>query len=272
MPLVARAWAAVRARYPDVDEARLVPELVRDLIGAMVNDVLAETARRCRRASVDRRGARRRPGARRLLGRDGGAGARAEGLPPRAHVRCAGGEGGAAEAQALLAGLFDAYRDDPVLLPEEWRPASGDRLAALRAVGDFIAGMTDRYAVRRHEAVRAVASPRRDVLKPAILRSSAPKASDSSLRQRNEASSFHHRRRETDARPLRLLALSAAFLALLPAYAWRRTPPPSRRPRSRTTSLNDHRHRHRASARAARRTSAISARSPPKSACRGPNR
>src|SRR6185436_7697286 len=43
VPLVARAWAEVRARHPDAGEARLVPELVRDLIGRMVNDVLAET-------------------------------------------------------------------------------------------------------------------------------------------------------------------------------------------------------------------------------------
>src|SRR5438128_3393771 len=45
VPLVGEAWASVRDRHPDVAEARLVPELVRDLIGRMVNDVLAETVR-----------------------------------------------------------------------------------------------------------------------------------------------------------------------------------------------------------------------------------
>ena len=50
----------------------------------------------------------------------------------------------------MLAGLFAAYRDDPARLPPEWRPASADPAAVLRAVGDFIAGMTDRYAVRRY--------------------------------------------------------------------------------------------------------------------------
>jgi len=43
VPLVARTWDAVVARYPDIEEARLVPELVRELIGLMVADVLAET-------------------------------------------------------------------------------------------------------------------------------------------------------------------------------------------------------------------------------------
>ena len=55
------------------------------------------------------------------------------------------------EAQRLLAGLFAAYRDDPRRLPHEWRPRSEDPVTVLRAIGDFIAGMTDRYAIRRHE-------------------------------------------------------------------------------------------------------------------------
>ena len=54
VPLAAEAWAAVRARYPGLPEARLVPELVRELIGRMVNDVLAETEAARRRARLDR--------------------------------------------------------------------------------------------------------------------------------------------------------------------------------------------------------------------------
>jgi dGTPase len=54
------------------------------------------------------------------------------------------------EAQAMLAGLFLAYRADPGRLPPEWRP-KGDDVGLLRAIGDFIAGMTDRYAVRCYE-------------------------------------------------------------------------------------------------------------------------
>ncbi len=46
VPIAAAAWGAVKARYPDIGEARLVPELVRELIGRMVNDVLAETQAR----------------------------------------------------------------------------------------------------------------------------------------------------------------------------------------------------------------------------------
>ena len=57
------------------------------------------------------------------------------------------------EAQAVLTALFAAYRDDPDRLPPEWRPAASDPVTTLRAVGDFIAGMTDRYAIRQHEAL-----------------------------------------------------------------------------------------------------------------------
>ena len=129
-----------------------MPELVRDLIGTMVNDVLAETAppgrsgrdrpRRCARRAgrwpaSPRRWRRRSAALKAFLY------ARMYDAPEVKSVRV--------EAQAILAGLFAAYRDDPARLPAEWRPAASDPVAVTRAVGDFIAGMTDRYAVRRYE-------------------------------------------------------------------------------------------------------------------------
>ena len=151
VPLVARGWAAVRARYPDVAEARLVPELVRDLIGTMVNDVLAETLRRAAGvASAEAVRAAGRPlaGFSEALAAEEAAlkaflNARMYDAPQVKSVR--------SEAQAILAALFAAYRGDPGRLPAEWRPAAPDPVAVTRAVGDFIAGMTDRYAVRRYE-------------------------------------------------------------------------------------------------------------------------
>ena len=59
-----------------------------------------------------------------------------------------------AEAQAILAALFAAYRDDPARLPRGMAAArAADPVAVARAIGDFIAGMTDRYAVRRYQAL-----------------------------------------------------------------------------------------------------------------------
>jgi dGTPase len=155
VPFVARAWAAVKARYPQVPETRLAAELVRDQIGLMVNDVLGETQRRVAGARA-RSSDEVRAAGRALAGfSEAVAGeeralkrflyARMYNAPPVAAVR--------EEAQRVVAGLAAAYRADPVLLPEEWRPTSRDPVTTLRAIGDFIAGMTDRYAIRQYRAL-----------------------------------------------------------------------------------------------------------------------
>jgi dGTPase len=54
------------------------------------------------------------------------------------------------EAERIVANLAAAYRDDPRLLPEHWQ-AGGDEVQQLRTMGDFVAGMTDRFAIARHE-------------------------------------------------------------------------------------------------------------------------
>ena len=150
-PVVARAWDEVRARHPGVEAARLVPELIRDLIGRMVNDVLVETRRRTARiGSVEAVRAAGRP----LAGFSAEMAAAEEALKSFLHARMYDAPSVKAvrvDAQAMLAQLFAAYRDDPARLPAEWRPQGGGDTALLRAIGDFIAGMTDRYAVRRYE-------------------------------------------------------------------------------------------------------------------------
>jgi len=45
VPMVGEAFADVRRRYPDISEDRMIHEAVRDMIGYMVADVLAETRR-----------------------------------------------------------------------------------------------------------------------------------------------------------------------------------------------------------------------------------
>jgi len=150
VPLVARAWAAVKARYPGLADARLLPELVRDLIGAMVGDVLAET--RARAAGIASAEEVRAAG-RALAGFSAAMAAEERALKAFLHARMYEApqvQTVRGEAQAMLASLFLAYRADPGRLPPEWRP-TGDDIGLLRAIGDFIAGMTDRYAVRRYE-------------------------------------------------------------------------------------------------------------------------
>jgi len=152
VPMVARAWAEVRTRFPDVDEARLVQELVRDQIGLMVGDVLDETRRRLAEAGVETVQDVREAG--RPLAGFSPAMAGDEALLKRfLHVRMYNAPPVMAvrdQAQALVARLFAAYRDDPGQLPPDWLPPEADETTTVRAIGDFIAGMTDRYAVRQH--------------------------------------------------------------------------------------------------------------------------
>jgi dGTPase len=152
VPLVAGAWGEVRRRFPDVGEERLVPELVRDQIGLMVTDVLDETGRRVASAGAtsveDVRGAGRA-----LAGFSEGLAMEERALKQFLHARMYNAPAVLAvrdKAQGLLAGLFDAYRGDPGRLPPNWRGEDADETATLRAIGDFIAGMTDRYAIARH--------------------------------------------------------------------------------------------------------------------------
>jgi dGTPase len=150
VPLVARGWEGVKARYPDVEESRLVPELVRDLIGAMVNDVLAETVRRC--SGIGSLEAARAAG-RQLAGFSDAMAAQERALKAFLHARMYNApsvQAARLEVQDALTALFAAYRDDPELMPQGWRPADRDPVTVARAVGDFVAGMTDRYAVARH--------------------------------------------------------------------------------------------------------------------------
>jgi dGTPase len=152
VPLVERSWREVRARFPDVEEARLVPELVRDQIGLMVGDVLDETARRVAAAGVETIDDVRAAG-RPLAGFSPEMAAGEAVLKRFLHSRMYNAAPVAAvrdQAQAVVARLFAAYREDSRRLPAEWLPQQRDQVTTLRAIGDFIAGMTDRYAVRQH--------------------------------------------------------------------------------------------------------------------------
>lgn len=156
LPLVARGWATVRARYPDVAATRLARELVRSQIGTMVTDLIEETRRRIAASGVGDASDVRAAG-RALSGFSEAMGREERELkrfmyanlyhhPLQIAAASAAGE--------VVAGLFGAYRDDSAALPPEWR----DRLPAeeparSRHLADFIAGMTDRYAITQYRRV-----------------------------------------------------------------------------------------------------------------------
>ena len=152
VPLVACLWRQVEARHPGLPAARLAPELVRDQIGLMVNDVLAETARRVGAAAVGTLADVRASG-RGLAGFSVELAGEERALKAFLHARMYNAPKVAAvraQAQQVVAGLWSAFAADPALLPEDWRPAEAERVTTLRAIGDYIAGMTDRFAVRQY--------------------------------------------------------------------------------------------------------------------------
>ncbi len=59
------------------------------------------------------------------------------------------------EAEQILFDLFARYQRDPSELPAEWLPSgiasSEDETARARRIGNFIAGMTDRFALTEHQ-------------------------------------------------------------------------------------------------------------------------
>ncbi|CAN5556810.1 deoxyguanosinetriphosphate triphosphohydrolase [soil metagenome] len=156
VPILARGWARVRARFPDVAEARLLGELVRAQIGAMVTDLIEETTRRIAGARIESANdVRAAPGA--LAGFSDAMREEERVLKrfmyanryhhPRqlAVAEAAGG---------VVSGLFDAYSADPDALPAEWRERlpEGEPWRS-RHIADFIAGMTDRYAASRYREI-----------------------------------------------------------------------------------------------------------------------
>ncbi len=156
VPFVAQNWAAVLVRFPDVAPLRLRPELIRHQIGVMVNDVIETTKANLAEARVTNVEGVRAAG-RTLAGfSDGLAALEVEhkrfmyAKLYRHPVQLAAAQ----SARLVVSGLFAAYVEKPDTLPEEWRktlPHSEPDRA--RHIADFIAGMTDRYAVSRYREV-----------------------------------------------------------------------------------------------------------------------
>ena len=61
------------------------------------------------------------------------------------------------QATSIVGDLFRTYRDDPMQLPAHVRTRFS-REGPLRAISDYIAGMTDRYAIDEHASVHASSS------------------------------------------------------------------------------------------------------------------
>ena len=155
VPLVGPTFAEVARRYPGLERGRLIHESIRRLIDHMVNDLIAETGRRLARAGP------KSPADVRGLGR----GVVAFSAEMRENDRALRGfllarmyrhfrvNRMTSKARRVVGELFRLFLAEPECLPTEWArlvDKAGTATTA-RVVADYIAGMTDRYALDEHQ-------------------------------------------------------------------------------------------------------------------------
>ncbi len=154
LDFVAEQWRDVERRFPRSGQQARLRELVRGQIGLMVNDLLDAT-----RAALARVGnaCEVRVSAEALARFSPAMATRERRLKAFLYARLyhhPAQRETAGRAKAVIARLFGAYAADPTLLSPAWREHLPDEEPARsRHIADFIAGMTDRYAMDRYAQV-----------------------------------------------------------------------------------------------------------------------
>ncbi|MBI1272669.1 MAG: deoxyguanosinetriphosphate triphosphohydrolase [Alphaproteobacteria bacterium] len=156
MPLFADELKIVRAKYPGVDAGRQVHEVVRQVIGAMATDLL-ETSRGLLAAAKPADAAAVRGAGRPLIACSPAMQEHFKTLRAylMGHVYRHGKVNDMlTKAKALISGLFGLYMEQPEKgLPASWLEkvnAAKDNAGRARIIADYIAGMTDRYAITEY--------------------------------------------------------------------------------------------------------------------------
>lgn len=151
LPVVGEALAAARLSGLDVPSPRLRYETIRRVINALITDLIEETQRRLAQLQPQNADAVRRSRERVVAFSPAMAGSHLlirEFLFARMyrHWRV---NRMAMKARRLTGEVFRLLHDDPSLLPDDWRTQAGEggTQRAASVVGDYVAGMTDRYAM-----------------------------------------------------------------------------------------------------------------------------
>ncbi|WP_313705369.1 deoxyguanosinetriphosphate triphosphohydrolase [Massilia sp.] len=152
--LFARLRHQVEAQYPGLPGRRALYETIRLMITAMTADLVETSAERLREAapqSID--DVRQGPPLIRFSDK-----MRAETTALKRFLyanlyRHFQVNRMRVKASRIVRELFDAFMTDPVLLPPDYQAVDGDTLKQARKIADYIAGMTDRYAIREHRRI-----------------------------------------------------------------------------------------------------------------------
>ena len=155
VPFLDELLREIDGRYPGLELSRRIHELTRRVITRFVEDVVAEGDRRIGALNPASADAIRRAGHTVICFSQGVTQADAAikrflyahmyRHPKVMKVR--------AEADDVLRDLFRRFKAEPDLMPDEWRAdlPKEDEPRLARRVADFIAGMTDRYAILEHQ-------------------------------------------------------------------------------------------------------------------------
>lgn len=157
VPLAARVLESIEADFPELDARRTRYEITRRLITLFIHDVVAQTRRNLEAV---------RPAS---LVEVAGAGRQLVGFSSRLRdeeralkaflfhelYRHEQVMGVMRRAESVTEALFRAHMQQPERLPAVWRDGltSGDEAALARRVCDYVAGMTDRFALEKHREI-----------------------------------------------------------------------------------------------------------------------
>ena len=154
--LFATYFDEVHERYPDLEDRRLIYEIIRRMIGAVVSDLIEETRNRVQAAapgSIDDVRNAGKP----LVSMSDAMYEKHVSLKKFLHKHLYRHEQKlemTRKVQAMVQDLFAAYMEDVNRMPVQFATAASGADRA-RVVADFIAGMTDRYAIAAHETLTA---------------------------------------------------------------------------------------------------------------------
>ncbi len=155
VPLFARHAASVRAEHPALAERRMINETVRRMINTLVVDLTEESRRRITDAAPADVDAVRTTAP--LAAFSPAMRREADELKSFLHdqlyrhyrvMRMS------TKARRIVTDLFSAFLEEPKLLPADHQKRAA--VEAPRAIADYVAGMTDRYAIKEHQRLFAV--------------------------------------------------------------------------------------------------------------------
>jgi dGTPase len=161
--LFARHMREVGNEFPDLGERRLIHETVRRIIGAQVSDLLAESERQIRAAGVmTLADVHRAPVLISFSPMMKAANTELKRYLLQNLYRHPRVVAMTEKAGEIVQNLFAGFMAEPERLPEQHRELAANDKA--RTIADYIAGMTDRYAIREHARLKGIPDAEASIL------------------------------------------------------------------------------------------------------------